>query len=162
MMLGCLFTECELVSLSSVSFALACICCCWRSSSVCRSSASCVSEDTTAMRISGAVLELRRTLPKMNSPMMTGIMTVVMRNPRVRMRSKYSRCAISQTLRMETAPILGIEEAPFRFAELVHGEFEVVLLRRFLLHVFDKDLLECRLGPLEGSESRRDWERRVS
>src|SRR6266702_2946891 len=92
-------------------------------------------------------------LPKANPAMISGIMIVVMRNPRVRMRSMYSRCAISQTLRMETAPILGIEVAPRRFSEFGDGEFAIGLHRRRLLDLLDKDLFERRFRHFKASDA---------
>src|ERR1035437_4035661 len=111
-----------------------------------RSSTSCVSEETTAMCVSEFALEPRKMLPKMNPAMMTGIITVVMTNPRVRMRSMYSRRAISQTL--------CIEVAPRRFADFVHGRFAINLHRRALADFLDKDVFERGFRHLEARDAR--------
>src|ERR1035437_8767690 len=85
-------------------------------------------------------------LPKMNPAMMSGIMTVVMMNPRVRMRSRYSRRAMSQTLIIEVALL--------RLVELGHGEFPAVGDGQRLANLLDKDVFEGGLGDLEAGDTR--------
>ena len=57
-----------------------------------------MSEETIAIWLSRPVLELMKAPPRSKPAMISGIRMVVSRNPRVRMRSMYSRRAMSQTL----------------------------------------------------------------
>ena len=89
--------------------------------------------------------ELTKALPKINPPMMSGIMTVVMRKPRVRMRSMYSRRAMSQTLCIEAASV--------GLVELGHGEFAAILAGQCLLDLLDEDLFEGGFHHLEARDA---------
>src|SRR5580704_9253865 len=104
-------------------------CCC---NSSCRSRTSWVSEETTAMWVSGLALEPRKILPKTKPARMTGIIMVVMRKPRVRMRSTYSRRAISQTLSILVDPF------HFIFIEQFNGEIHFDPGGAGLLDLFDE------------------------
>src|SRR5208283_969206 len=81
----------------------------------------------------------------MNPPMMSGIMRVVMRKPRVRMRSRYSRRAMSQTLCIEAASV--------ELVELGHGEFAAIFAGQGLLHLLDEDLFEGGFHDLEARDA---------
>src|SRR5580692_480700 len=100
------------------------------------------------MRMSLSPLVPRKMLPAAKPTMMTGIRMVVITKPRVRMRSKYSRCAMIQTLRMEAPLRLGIEEAPYRLFEFGCGR-GVDVFRGCFLNLFDEYLFERGFGDLE-------------
>src|SRR5664280_356738 len=120
---------------------VSCSCC----NSDCRSRTSWGSELTMAMWVPGSDFELTKALPNSNAPMMSGIMTVVMRNPRVRTRSTYSRRAMSQTLCIEAA-FVGM-------VELGHGEWVAILDGRCLLDLFDEDLFQSGFHHLEARDA---------
>jgi hypothetical protein len=88
--------------------------------------------------------EPRKMLPATNPPIISGIITVVIKKPRVRTRSEYSRCAISHTLRIEMAPILGILVAPGRLCRAVSREVDQ--LQRSFPHLFNEYLFQRGLG----------------
>src|ERR1700733_6715225 len=87
-------------------------------------------------------LEPRKMLPPTNPAMISGIMTVVMTKPRVRIRSRYSRRATSQTLRNMDALLFHFR-AEFGNGELVAG------VGRSLPDLVDEDVLEGGFGDLE-------------
>ena len=95
---------------------------CCGCSSVCRSRASWVSEETTAKWVSGFSFEPKNMLTKMNTAMRNGIMIVVMRKPRVRIRSMYSRRAMSQTLCIEAVSVGLVELGHGKFAAIFDGQ----------------------------------------
>ena len=84
-------------------------------------------------------------LPTMPPPMSSGMRMVVMRKALVRMRSRYSRLAMSQTLCMGFAPAMA------RFE--VDGGRRSQCLDAFATDLFDEDLFEGGLHDLEAGDA---------
>src|SRR5271163_2262638 len=104
------------------------------SSSRLRSAAKLVSDETMAMCAEDFVRDARYPLPKTKPPMRSGIRMVATRNALVRMRSRYSRLAMSQML------CIDVNSCRLRG------------LRRFG-YLFDEDLFQRRLHHFEASDA---------